>query len=154
MQGFSNYRKFKKTGLLAHEKTRFLFVGIANTTIDFVVLFSLTLFLGFPVIVANIFSTSIALIFSYILNKKAVFSDNEPHSTKQFTLFLVVTLSGLWVVQSIVITTLVWMIYLFSGQQTTAFILLISKGFATLTTMIWNYVLYRKLVFVRRKNEK
>lgn len=154
MQGLSSHKKFQKNSLLAHQKTRFLFVGIANTTIDFVVLFSLTLFLGFPVVIANIFSTSIALIFSYVLNKKAVFSDNEPHSTKQFTLFLIVTLSGLWVVQSIVITVLLWTIHLLSDQQITAVTLLICKGFATLITMVWNYVLYRRHVFIRRKNEK
>ena len=51
-------------GVLKYEKVRFAAVGAVNTAVDFGILFSLSLFLGFPVFIANIISTSCALAVS------------------------------------------------------------------------------------------
>lgn len=130
------------------EKLRFAIVGGANTAIDFGVLFLLT-FLGLDKIVANYFSTSIALIFSFFANKSFTFKHKEGSARKQFILFLVVTLAGLWILQPIIIwiSTATLEPYI----ENSAINLFIAKFIATIASLIWNYLLYSKLVFKKTK---
>lgn len=126
------------------EKLRFAVVGGANTAIDFGVLFLLT-FLGMDKIVANYFSTSVALVFSFFANKSFTFKHKEGDAKKQFILFLVITLFGLWVIQPLIIwgsTTL-----LASTIPNEAANLFIAKLIATIASLIWNYILYSRIVF-------
>ena len=126
------------------EKIRFIIVGGVNTALDFGILFFLT-FLGLDKIVANYFSTGIALIFSFFANKSFTFKHKEGNAKKQFILFLVITLFGLWVIQPIIIwgsTTL-----LASQIPNEAINLFIAKLIATVASLIWNYILYSRIVF-------
>ena len=84
------------------EKARFVVVGGANTALDFFILFLLT-FMGVDKFVANYFSTGIALIFSFFANKSFTFKDTSKSAKKQFALFLIITLIGLWVIQPLII---------------------------------------------------
>ena len=126
------------------EKLRFAVVGGANTAIDFGVLFLLT-FLGIDKIIANYASTSVALVFSFFANKSFTFKDSSGNAKKQFTLFIVITLIGLWVIQPIII----WG----STEALAAYIpneaanLFIAKLLATIASLVWNYVLYSRIVF-------
>lgn len=126
------------------EKIRFIIVGGVNTALDFGILFLLT-FLGLDKIVANYFSTGIALIFSFFANKSFTFKHKEGNAKKQFILFLVITLFGLWVIQPIIIwgsTT-----FLASYIPNEAVNLFVAKLIATVASLIWNYVLYSRIVF-------
>ena len=49
---------------------RFILVGSGGTVIDFGILFLLKS-VGFPVLTANLISTSIAFIYSFLANKKS-----------------------------------------------------------------------------------
>lgn len=126
------------------DKFRFAIVGAANTTIDFVILFLLTL-LGFNVIFSNIISTSIALIFSFFANKKFTFKNESEKTKKQFVYFLIITMFGLWIIQPIIIEATKLLIEQVITNN--YLILFIGKIIATCITLIWNYLLYRKFVF-------
>jgi putative flippase GtrA len=126
------------------EKIRFGIVGIANTAIDFILLFALTA-LGIDKIVANYISTTTAFIFSFFINRSFTFKSTDGNVKKQFLLFVIVTLIGLWVIQPLVITAVSWML---SGSSLAEPILLfIAKVVATVASLIWNYLFYSRLVF-------
>lgn len=133
------------------QKTRFVVVGIINTAVDFAVLFSLVIAINMPSSVANIFSTTCALIVSYFLNKRAVFGDTDRHNHRQVITFVVVTLSGLWIVQTIVIALVS------AGLDATtsihaAIILLIAKVIASLFSLVWNYIWYSRVIFRKKSS--
>ena len=87
------------------QEFRFAVIGGFNTILDFIILFGLTV-VGVSSVVANIFSTGVTFILSFILNKKVTFkSGNRTKSEliREMILFTIVTLFGLWVIQSGVI---------------------------------------------------
>ena len=84
------------------EKIRFAIVGGANTAIDFLLLF-IFVAMGIDKIVANYFSTSIAFIFSFFVNKSFTFKSAGGNVVKQFSLFILITVFALWVIQPLVI---------------------------------------------------
>ena len=114
------------------QKIRFLLVGGTNTAIDFGLLFILNAF-GLPRVSSNTISTGVAFIFSFFANRNFTFSANSGNIKKQMTLFIIVTLFGLWVIQPIIIS-------LISN-------LLVGKIIATAVTLVWNYLFYSRLVF-------
>ena len=126
------------------EKVKFIIVGGANTAIDFVILFGLT-FLGVDKIVANFFSTSVALVFSFFVNKSFTFKNETKNAKKQFALFLVITLFGLWVIQPLVILGVTSLTESFITNS--AISLFIAKLVATVASLIWNYIFYSRIVF-------
>ena len=126
---------------------RFGGIGIINTVIDIGLLFVLKS-LGLPVVSANIISSSIAFVFSFFANKKYAFRSKGGDVVREIILFLTVTLFGLWIIQNLIIYLLLPVIEIIFGQQNIA--LLISKLIATGASMVWNYAMYRLVVF--RKN--
>lgn len=128
------------------DKFRFGIVGVANTAIDFGILFSLVA-LGLPAIVSNFISTSVALVFSFFANKKFTFRHSNKTSARHFATFLVITLFGLWVIQPIIILGVQSFVHGFSKSL----ILFIGKLLATIASLIWNYLMYRKFVFTNDK---
>lgn len=136
-----------------NEKIRFALVGVVNTATDFSILFLLTSVFGVATFAANIVSTSIALAVSYLLNKKAVFKNTDSHNYSQIILFIVVTLSGLWILQGIIIWVMLGVLedqlHLASGVA-----LFGAKAVATLFSLIWNYLWYSRVVFHQAKSNK
>lgn len=126
------------------EKIRFGIVGIANTALDFIILFALTAF-GLDKIVANYISTTVAFIFSFFVNRSFTFKSKDKNVRRQFILFVVVTLIGLWLIQPLIITAVSWM--LAGSTLAEPIILFIAKVIATVASLIWNYVFYSRLVF-------
>lgn len=126
------------------EKIRFGLVGIANTALDFIILFALTAF-GLDKIIANYVSTTVAFIFSFFVNRSFTFKSTDKNIKKQFMLFIIVTLFGLWVIQPLVITGVSWLIA--GSGLTEPIILFIAKVIATGASLVWNYLFYSRLVF-------
>ena len=110
---------------------RFGLIGVINTALDFGLLFILKS-IGLMATTANIFSTSIAFVFSFFANKKYTFRSSATNVVREMILFVAVTLFGLWVLQ----TGVIWLVLPH-----------LSKLFATAVSMTWNYILYDKLVF-------
>ena len=126
------------------QKLRFMAVGAFNTTIDFGLLFSLKAF-GLPEIPSNVISSTTAFVVSFFMNKKVTFKTTDTNVKREIILFVVVTLFGLWVIQSIII----WAMLSFEQDliQNNSLKLLIAKFVATGATLVWNYLLYSRVVF-------
>lgn len=126
------------------QKIRFMLVGAANTAIDFGILFTLKA-LGLPAIPANIISTTTAFCFSFLASKNYTFKATGTNVKREIALFIVVTLFGLWVLQTIVIALMTSLLH--GTNLPAALILFIAKIIATCVSLIWNYVLYSRVVF-------
>ena len=125
-------------------KLRFGTVGAANTAIDFGLLFILRA-LGLPVISANVISTTAAFCFSFFANKKYTFKSRGGNLKRQIVLFVIVTLFGLWVLQNAVMQLVLLPLSGLGLSGETS--LLIAKAIATLVSLVWNYIMYSRVVF-------
>lgn len=122
---------------------RFAIVGSFNTLLDVALLFLFVYALHLDKYLSNVLSTGICLVVSFVLNRKWTFR-SDGHQARQFVAFLVVTLLGLWVVQ----TLLIWGVTaLLRPWLEGPLLLLIAKLVATVGSLTWNYVLYAKFVF-------
>lgn len=123
---------------------RFGLIGVINTVLDFGLLFILKS-IGLMATTANIFSTSIAFVFSFFANKKYTFRSSGTNIVREMILFVAVTLFGLWVLQ----TGVIWLVlpHLSKLLRSSEMGLLVTKLIATAVSMTWNYILYDKLVF-------
>lgn len=123
---------------------RFGLIGVINTALDFGLLFILKS-VGLMATSANIFSTSIAFVFSFFANKKYTFRSSGTNIVREMILFVAVTLFGLWVLQ----TGVIWLVlpHLSKLLRSSEMGLLVTKLIATAVSMTWNYILYDKLVF-------
>lgn len=101
--------------------------------------------MGLPVISANILSTTAAFCFSFFANKKYTFKDSSSSLKRQVPLFILVTLTGLWGVQTIVIYLVGTLLAPTHWPQD--IILLIAKITATAASLVWNYSFYSRFVF-------
>ena len=132
------------------DKLKFIIIGGFNTALDFTILFALSNLLHLDKLVSNIISTSITMTSSYLLNRKYTF-ENDNKSRDQFIKFIIVTLVGLWGLQTIIIQAFS---YLLSGIiENSTIVLFIGKLVATGASMIWNFVLYKNIVF-KKTDEK
>lgn len=130
------------------DKFRFGIVGIANTALDFILLF-LFVGLGLDKIVANYISTSIAFVFSFFVNKSFTFKLKGGSIPKQFLLFIGISIVGLWVIQPLII---LGVDALLAGTNLSeGAILFTAKIVATVGSMIWNYLLYSRVVFKNKE---
>lgn len=125
---------------------RFSTVGVLNTVVDFVLFAVLTNVLGLHYIFANTISTGAALSLSFFLNGKVTFRSKL--NGKSALLFLATTLTGLWLLQPIIITLSEPLLrpVLVTVSLGDASVLA-AKVIATLFSLTWNYVLYRYVVF-------
>ena len=137
--------------LKKHEtKLRFGIIGGINTALDFGLLFVFSSLFGIPRGFANMLSTSISFIFSFFANKRYTFkSSSKENVVREMVLFTVVTLFGLWVIQGLIIHFLTPVIITLGTTEELA--LLASKLIATVASLIWNYLLYSRVVF-KHKN--
>ncbi|HEY8999614.1 MAG TPA: GtrA family protein [Candidatus Saccharimonadales bacterium] len=136
-------------------------VGVINTLIDFVVLDILHLKFGMELILANLISTTIAMVFSFFANRTLVFKHHSERVAKQMVLFWIVTAFGLYVLQS----GIIWFLgHPAHGVLNASVRLVHSAGFrdlsaafittnvvkliADLITLVWNYIGYKEFVFV------
>ena len=126
------------------DKLRFAVVGGANTALDFILLF-LFVNLGVDKILANYFSTGASLIFSFFANKSFTFKNKTGNAKKQFAAFLIVTITGLWILQPIIIWIVTSALEVHISND--SILLFIAKLIATVGSLIWNYLLYSRLVF-------
>ena len=123
---------------------RFGIVGGANTALDFGLLFVFK-FIGIPVEIANIMSTGLAFIFSFFANKKYTFKTTDTNVIREMLLFVIITLTGLWGLQTLIIALTHNPLTQLMGNTDVA--LLVAKLLATVASLTWNYLFYSKLVF-------
>lgn len=117
---------------------RFTIVGGIATVIDFVCLYIFKEFLNLNIILSNTLSFTISVIYNYIASIKWVFDVNKK-SKFQFIIFVILSVIGLLINNGI--------LYLFTSY--TEFYYLLSKVFATLVVMIYNFI--TRKIFLEKK---
>lgn len=147
--------------MLSKRFIKFCLVGVVNTLLD-IGLFLVLRGAGVNLVVANIISTSVAIMVSLILNYNYTFKETEKLTKTKLFLYVAITLTGLWILQPIIIfsvtslNNLVNYIDLTSGLfgHRETLVNLIPKLFATAFTVVWNYYLYKRFVFNSKEDIK
>ncbi|MET8997816.1 GtrA family protein [Amycolatopsis sp. Hca4] len=127
--------------LISATQLRFGLVGVANTLVD-ALGYALLVTLGVPLFVANFISTTTGMLLSFTLNRNFTFRAKDGDVRRQALLFFAVTAFGLWVVQAAIIFGVT---SAFPGVN-----VLIPKFAGIVVGLVWNYVLYHKVVFRHR----
>ena len=141
--------------LWGHKKVRFLCVGTTNAIVDLTILNVLVFKFDFPWWVANTIAISVAVTMSYFLNHRIVFRHHHNPNLRQYLKFFLITGTGLIVTQTILIYLTKGSYYnllhnqvpSISSSVDTKLALNMAKITAALVSMVWNYVLYSKVVF-------
>jgi putative flippase GtrA len=114
---------------------------------------------GLTLVQSNIISTTVSMIFSFNANKRLVFAKHGGSVVKQAVLFLAVTAFGLYILQTgtIWLLTDVWLGPVGLGVAAAHSLGIIghdqflikngAKAIATVVSLTWNYIMYKKVVF-------
>lgn len=145
---------------------RFGVVGILNTAIDFFFLNLFSRLFGWSDLMANIPAVAIAMTFSFFANRAFVFHAEKDHKSigRQALEFFPITAFGMLVIQSAVIYFLekIWLWPVHFGVSLAGWIglthfvdsqFIITNGvkiIATLASLTWNYIMYKRVVFKKQ----
>ena len=139
--------------LLRLSFARFFIVGVMNTFVDFALL-NLLVFLGYTAsfslfgqmfLIANILSFGIAMIHSFLWNKRWAFSGSDSTGgSRQFILFVAITITSVFIINQLVFNILYFNVPLTNIPFLSLNIAKIIAG--VLSTAI-NYFSYRYIVF-------
>ncbi len=125
---------------------RFASWGVVNTLVDFL-LYLVLVVAGLPVVAANFVSTSAGMCVSFYGNRRFVFGASG-RTTRALVLFLVVAGTGVWLIQpAVILATASWLPLgdvRIPGVETW-----LPKAAAIAMAMVWNFLLYKHLVFRR-----
>lgn len=136
--------------------SRFLVVGLFNTALDFTLLNIMVELLGFHVLVANTISVSVGITVSYFLNHHIVFRHPERPSPKNYARFFAITGFSVLFIQNVVIYVVTKVV---TVNEASAVHMLgydisaktievnLAKAVAVLTGMVWNFLLYKYVIF-------
>jgi putative flippase GtrA len=124
--------------------SRFASVGVVNTIVDFA-LFLLLVGLGLHAVAANLVSTAAGMAVSFAGNRRFVFGATGDRR-RELVLFVLVCGAGVWLIQPAVILGVG--AALGAGTNLSALLIApVSKAAAIVVAAVWNFVLYRQLVF-------
>ena len=148
--------------LFRYEKVRFIFAGLANTFLDFLILNVLVFGLGVYPLLANVLSVTIGITISYYLNHYFVFRSKKKVNLRSYLMFFGVTGFSSLIIQSLVIFGFEALFNssfgrsLFLVGSLTGHIALqlnIAKATAVLLGMVWNFTLYKYVIFKKEPIE-
>jgi len=128
---------------------KFIAVGLANTSIDFGILNTLSYFTGITagvwLVPLNSISFVIAITNSFFWNKFWVFEEREGGATREFGIFLGITLIALAINSAIVVfmTSYFNPFFNLNAAQWEN----IAKLLATFISLFWNFAGYKFVVF-------
>lgn len=136
--------------IITQTRIRFAVVGVMNTGFDFILFNSLLIiFTGnhptrLEIVLFNSLSASVVAIFSFVLNRRYVFkAQHTPHHYVVY--FILITLIGLYVIQNAIIYLITHLAHNVIDSPILA--ANIGKLFATGGSMLWNYLMYKHVVF-------
>ncbi|HUC88278.1 MAG TPA: GtrA family protein [Candidatus Binatia bacterium] len=145
------------TKLWGQRVVRFVIVGCFNTLLDTSLLLIMVNILGWQKIVANSLSVSIAITTSYFLNHRIVFREPESYSLKKYLRFFAVTGLGVILIQDLVIYLITDKLVVLSSHKSMKLLgrsvsertieLVVAKLIGVMFGMIWNFLLYKYVVF-------
>jgi putative flippase GtrA len=143
--------------------TRFIVVGCFNTFLDITILLVLYEVFGLPKVVANTISVPTAITVSYFLNHRIVFRQKQGYSFVAYLKFLAITgFSALVIQDTIIYIVTTHMLHpggatisLAGHQVTLATVdLLFAKLLGISVGLIWNFLLYKYVVFRHGKSDQ
>jgi putative flippase GtrA len=117
---------------------RFGLFGVCNTAVDLLG-YAALVSLGLPFLVASFISTTAGLLLSFTLNRNFTFRSRNGDVRSQALWFLAVTGFGLWFMQPVVIMLV--------NSAFPGINVLIPKVAGIAIGLVWNYLLYNKVVF-------
>lgn len=139
-----------------HKKIRFVCAGCINTLIDLSILNTLVFALHFPVWLGNTVSVGVSVTVSYFLNHYIVFRHHEKPNLMNYLKFFLVTGLSVIILQNIVIAlTRPWYMHFLNSADISHSLkvklaLNMAKITAVLVGMVWNFILYSRIVFVHK----
>jgi putative flippase GtrA len=141
--------------LWEYKKVRFLCAGTMNAVVDLTILNVLVFDFHFPVWLGNTIAVSVAITMSYFLNHRIVFRHHHNPNAKQYLKFFLITGVGVIITQTLIIyltkATFYKLLHIqipaFTSNVDTKLSLNIAKLTAAVFGMVWNYLLYSKVVF-------
>ncbi len=138
--------------IVAFRITRFVVVGLGNTTFNFAVLNFVFYGLHQTKLVSSFIATACAVMLSFALNRSFVFVDKE-RPAKKLALFILVTAGGVLLIQNSVYALMLALLQ-HHGVNNDFLVINLGNLVASLMVMIWNYNGYRIFVFrgERHKN--
>ena len=137
---------------------RFVIVGSFNSAVD-IILTVLILYklLELPVLLANTISVTFVVTMSYFLNHQIVFRYRQGYTLKNYLRFFAVTGFSAIVIQYLVIYVVTEKLWKVASTSTftvaghdffiKTIVLIVAKILAILLGMIWNFLLYKYVVF-------
>lgn len=128
---------------------RFALIGALNTALDLLIFYALVT-LGMSTLPANLISTGVTFALSFVLNRNWAFSAAGERWRVQLSLFIVVTLTALWIIQPALIVVLAPRVHELIPALDLAAAAVVAKVMATVVSMTWNYLLYHFVVFNKR----
>ena len=145
--------------IVAFRISRFVLVGMANTAVNIAILNLAFFWLHQGKLVSSFMATGCAIIFSFIMNRAIVFQD-KTRAAQKLTLFAVLTVSGVLLVQnSVYALGIAFLDHHNLGISNVIDNLIglrlrddfidvnLSNVVASLCVMVWNYNSYRLFVF-------
>lgn len=145
---------------LTKQVGKFGIVGIINTLVDIGIFNVLKFVFGFTTVIANIISVSAAIVNSYVWNKRWTFHDKDKNISKQFIVFVVLSIGGLiintivllfltsnWTYPSDLAVKIVHFIKLNTVFSDNFVFFNFAKACAILFSMVWNFITYKKFAF-------
>ena len=134
-------------------------IGVFNTLFD-VILYVILLNRTHSIVISNLITTSAALIGSYVLNSRFTFKARQ-WTVLSFVGFVLVTLFGLWVLQTGIIYGVTHFLHYtperywqLTGNAEKIAKAALPKLLATAVTLVWNYVWYSKVIFHRNSRRE
>jgi putative flippase GtrA len=154
----------KKAGREVAQVGRFGIVGIINTLIDFIILNIVSRATGWSDEIANIPAVTVAMTFSFFANRHFVFKSGQKQDVFQQAIeFFPITAFGLYVIQGGIIYFFenIWRYPVELGINLAEWLNIIGtagidaqfvetngvKLVATAASLVWNYLMYKKVVF-------
>ena len=159
----------EKVSILGKQIGKFAIVGALNTLVDLLILNLLVKafhfnaqvhIFGFPFLIANIISVTIAMINSYFWNKYWTFNTKENKNLVQEIIkFFFITIIGMYIINQFVFNFFysywLWpghivinLIHLIGIKGLNDFVSLnFAKVVAILASLIWNFIFYKIWVF-------
>ncbi len=152
--------------LRSNRITRFIIVGTCNAAISFGLLNLAYYSFHRSKIMASIISTTCALIFSFIMNRNFVFADKSKKAHQQAPAFILVTISGSFIILNLVYILSLKILNghegLFIEPVKVLTSVVLSKSFieinvstvaGAVVALFWNYNGYKWFVFKGSKKD-
>ena len=109
---------------------KFGIVGGIAFIIDYTLLYILTEYIGIHYLISSIISFTISVIFNYILSVKWVFNVKRKQGTREFIIFIILSLIGL-LINSLIMYLMVDICNIYY---------MISKLISTFIVMVYNFI--------------